>query len=203
MEKLIEDIEKLKKSKVKRIIDKRMKEFENVEKSKIFSEICFCILTANSSAERCIHVQKHAEDCFENLPQEELAKKLKKHGARFHNKRAGYIVEAREKIKKLNSVLKKNSKKAREWLVENIKGYGMKEASHFLRNVGFKDIAIIDFHIIDLLVKHDLIKKPKTLTKKKYLEIEKLLKKISDRTNLNLAELDLYLWYMETGKILK
>ncbi|MCK4901793.1 MAG: hypothetical protein KAS76_00435 [Thermoplasmatales archaeon] len=75
--------------------------------------------------------------------------------------------------------------------------------SHFLRNVGFDDYAIIDFHIIDILVDNKLIEKPKTLTKKKYLEIEDLLRKLAKETNLTLAELDLYLWYMETGKILK
>jgi len=84
-----------------------------------------------------------------------------------------------------------------------VKGIGYKESSHFLRNVGFDDYAIIDFHIIDLLVKYQLIKRPKTITKNKYLEIEKILKKIAEKTNLTLAELDLYLWYMETGKILK
>jgi len=65
------------------------------------------------------------------------------------------------------------------------------------------DYAIIDFHIIDILTDYKLIKKPKTITKKKYLEIENVLKKIADKTNLSLAELDLYLWYLETGKILK
>ena len=40
-------------------------------------------------------------------------------------------------------------------------------------------------------------------TKKKYQEIEDLLKNIAKETDLTLAELDLYLWYMETGKILK
>jgi len=91
----------------------------------------------------------------------------------------------------------------REWIVENVKGLGYKEASHFLRNVGFDDYAIIDFHIVDLLVDYKLIEKPKTITKRKYMAIESLLKKLARKTNLTLAELDLYLWYMETGKILK
>ena len=73
----------------------------------------------------------------------------------------------------------------------------------FLRNIGYTDYAIIDFHIIDLLVSYNLILKPKTLTRNKYLEIEKILKNIGKELNLNLAELDLYLWYLETGKILK
>ena len=91
----------------------------------------------------------------------------------------------------------------REWLVNNIKGIGYKEASHFLRNIGFDDYAIIDFHIIDILTRYKIIEKPKYLSKKKYLEIEEILRKIAKQTNLTLAELDLYLWYMETGKILK
>ena len=75
--------------------------------------------------------------------------------------------------------------------------------SHFLRNIGFDDFAIIDFHIIDVLVTYNLIERPKTLTKRKYLEIENTLRDIAKQTNLTLAELDLYLWYIETGKILK
>lgn len=84
-----------------------------------------------------------------------------------------------------------------------MKGLGYKESSHFLRNVGCDDVAIIDFHIIDLLVANRLIKKPKALNPKRYLAIEKKLKQLAGRSGLSLGELDLYLWYMETGKILK
>jgi len=80
---------------------------------------------------------------------------------------------------------------------------GYKEASHFLRNIGYKNYAIVDFHIVDLLVKYSLIEKPKTMTKRKYLEIERILQDLGSEVSLNLAELDLYLWYMETGKVLK
>ena len=97
----------------------------------------------------------------------------------------------------------KNTNEIRDWIVKNVKGIGYKESSHFLRNIGFDNYAIIDFHIIDLLINHNLIKKPKYLTKKKYLEIENLLREIARKTDLTLAELDLYLWYLETGKILK
>ncbi len=202
MENLIQKVEELKKSDIKKKIDERINEFKNIKNSDIFSELCFCILTANSSAERCIYVQKHAKNCFENLPQHKLAERLKKLGARFHTKRAGYIVEARENKKELCR-LSNDGKKAREWLVENIKGLGMKESSHFLRNIGYDDVAIIDFHIIDILVENKIIDRPKNLNKNKYLKIEKILKKIAKNLNLTLAELDLYLWYLETGKILK
>ncbi|WXG44715.1 MAG: LAGLIDADG family homing endonuclease [Promethearchaeati archaeon SRVP18_Atabeyarchaeia-1] len=75
--------------------------------------------------------------------------------------------------------------------------------SHFLRNVGYTDCAIIDFHILDILARWGLIDRPKTLTKQKYFEIEDVLRRIGARSGLSLGELDLYLWYMETGKVLK
>ena len=50
---------------------------------------------------------------------------------------------------------------------------------------------------------YNIINKPKTITKNKYLEIEEKLIDLAKKTNLTLAELDLYLWYTETGKILK
>ncbi|GAJ17855.1 unnamed protein product, partial [marine sediment metagenome] len=31
--------------------------------------------------------------------------------------------------------------KLREWVVKNFKGLGYKEASHFLRNIGYKNFA--------------------------------------------------------------
>jgi N-glycosylase/DNA lyase len=94
---------------------------------------------------------------------------------------------------------------ARDWLAASVLGLGYKESSHFLRNIGFEEFAIIDFHIIDLLAREKLIRKPrsKSLPKKKYLRIEKALGRIAKRVGMSQGELDLYLWYMETGKILK
>ena len=124
---------------------------------------------------------------------------------RFPNIRSKFIIEAREKMNQLDNIMKSGNsgKKLREWIVKNIKGIGYKEASHFLRNIGYNEFAIVDFHIADLLAKHEIVQKPKRMTKTKYLEIEEILKTIGNKVNLSLAELDLYLWYLETGKILK
>jgi len=201
-------IEDLKRSAVKKIIDARIKEFRRIGRKPSpvwFTELCFCILTANSTAERCIDVHTKVGKGFLNLPQSRLQRELKSYGCRFHTKRAGYIAGARKYGGKLKSVITSfdNPLDARDWLVKNIKGIGYKEASHFLRNIGYDGLAIIDFHIIDVLEKNRLIRRPKTLTRAKYLEIEKVLKRLADRMKLTLAELDLYLWYLETGKILK
>jgi len=210
MRQLIDKILEIKKSNKSRIIAKRMSEFNALGKKpseELFKELCFCILTANFRADKAIEIQKEIGQQFLTLPKKALAEKLKKSGCRFHTKKAGYIVEARKHASTLGKIWHSFSSgpTAREWFVKNIKGLGYKESSHFLRNVGYTDVAIIDFHIIDLLARNGLIKKPKTksLTKKSYLSIENVLKKLAKRTGMNLGELDLYLWYIETGKVLK
>lgn len=207
MSELIKEIELLKQSKTKDIIDNRIKEFKEINRNsndELFNEMCFCILTANYNAEKTIRIQNNIGNCFCNGSREDLCNKLKEYGHRFPNARTEYILCSRTYKDQLKHLISNaNHKLLREWLVKNIKGLGFKEVSHFLRNIGFDDYAIIDFHIIDLLVKYKVIKRPKTLTKNKYLEIEETLRKIAKKSNLTLAELDLYLWHMETGKILK
>lgn len=207
MKSLIEKIETLKNSEIGNLVNQRINEFKKINRNsndELFQEMCFCILTANYNAEKSIKIQNEIQNCFSTDSTDELSKKLKNYGHRFPNTRAKYISESLKCKDKLKDIVKFHDKQAlRNWIVNNVKGLGYKEASHFLRNIGFDNYAIIDFHIIDILYDNKLIQKPKTITKNKYLEIEDLLKKIAKKTNLTLAELDLYLWYIETGKILK
>lgn len=186
-------------------INSRIREFEKFNKNdnnELFKELCFCLMTANFRADRSIEIQKKINDGFISLSLEDLSLKLKEYGHRFPNARAQYIFEAREFIPVLSEKIKKSDR--REWLVKNIKGLGYKEASHFLRNVGYKNYAILDFHIIDLLHDYNLIKtKPKTLNPRIYVEIENLLSEICMENKITQSELDLILWYCETGTILK
>lgn len=207
MKELLDTLSDLKNSDIELTIRERIGEFRKIKDNsltEIFNELCFCIMTANCSAEKCIEVQNRIGNGFCQLNEQDLSLQLKKFGYRFPNIRAKYIAIAKESqqemIKRIRSDI--DLFELREWLVKNIKGLGYKEASH-LRNIGFTDFAIIDFHIIDLLTKFNLIEKPKTVSKTKYLEIEKLLGQIAEKLNLNLAELDLYMWFMETGKVLK
>ncbi|MFI5201154.1 MAG: DNA lyase, partial [Candidatus Kapaibacterium sp.] len=80
----------------------------------------------------------------------------------------------------------------------------MKEASHFLRNIGVRGLAILDRHILKHLKRLGVIKLiPTSLTKKRYLEIEKRWKKFADRVGISIDELDLLFWSIETGEIRK
>ncbi|MFH1404329.1 MAG: N-glycosylase/DNA lyase [Candidatus Altiarchaeota archaeon] len=204
---LLARVRRLENSRVSETVVKRMGEFERNGRRKtggVFSELCFCILTANFTAERSIRIQKEIGGGFLTLDGRQLAGRLRGLGHRFPNTRAEYIVESRGRRKELMTALRSMRGPAlREWIVKNIKGVGYKEASHFLRNIGFSDYAIIDFHIIDVLVEYGLLARPKSISRKKYLEIEGVLRGLAAGMGMSLGELDLYLWYLETGKVLK
>ena len=205
----LEKIEKLKKLKehylkVKPLIKKRMKEFsETFEKGEkeIFRGLCFCILTAGTSAELGIKTIKELGDLIFYGSKEEIVEKLKK-CYRFYNLRGEYIFLARNSFNIAD--LNLNHFERREILVKKIKGLGYKESSHFLRNIGFKGYAILDKHVINLLFDLGVLetnKKPKN--KNEYLEIERKMHEFSEKIKINFDDLDLVLWSFKTGKVLK
>ena len=132
---------------------------------------------------------------------------------RYPRARSGYIVASRgfllehcnlELRKKLQSF--DDHLERRDWLVKEkrIKGLGYKEASHYLRNIGLKGYAILDKHILRSLAELEIISDPKPPnTRLKYLTIENSLKKLADQTGIDFDELDLVLWSLKTGEILK
>ncbi len=198
-------------------IKRRISEFHSIIKSgnndDIFSEMCFCILTANANAVKCHDAVK--ELCASGILMDASAVRIKpmiKGRARFHNKKADYIVGARELFKK-NSCLniverldKDDIIGTRDRLVKDIKGYGYKEASHFLRNIGLgADIAILDRHILKNLKNYGVISKmPSTLgARNVYLGIEGRMRSFSKDIGIKMEELDLLFWSMQTGYIFK
>lgn len=162
-------------------------------------------MTANSSAKRVLEICEFlGEDILSGLSVADLSRLLREKGYRFYNKRAQYIVEAREFSEGLKTTITSfnDEFEAREWLL-GIKGIGLKESSHFLRNIGYKNVAILDRHILRILHEYDVVGTVKSLTRTRYYFIEGKLRGLADEVNLSLAELDLFLWYMETGEVLK
>src|SRR5437588_4214865 len=93
----------------------------------------------------------------------------------------------------------------RDWLAQDprIKGLGYKEASHFLRNIGFKGYAILDKHIVRCLSEIGVIDSPKPPTSRlRYLNAETSMRNFSNQVGIDFDELDLALWSMKTGRIL-
>jgi N-glycosylase/DNA lyase len=193
-----------------------LKDFENLYKIgtdyEIFSEMCFCILTPQSKAEICwdaIICLKDNKLLFKGNSND-ILKHLQ--SVRFKNKKAKYIIKARKfftnngKINIKRRINKfKDIYKLREFLVENIKGLGYKETSHFLRNIGLgKNLAILDRHILKNLKLFGIIKEiPTSISKSKYLEIEQKMKNFAKTVNIPISHLDFVLWYKETGVIFK
>ena len=182
------------------------KSFANRGEEDWFSELCFCLTTANSSAMMGQKVQDALGfEGFYSLPQKRLTRELKSLGYRFYNKRAEYIVGARKHFGIKEKLLEFETDGAkRDYLFENVLGFGLKESSHFLRNTGHDNCAILDRHIIRLMHENGMIPQiPKTITERNYFEIENSLDGFSKKAKMNHSMLDLYLWYMKTGKILK
>ena len=196
-------------------IQTRLKEFKEIlnrNDNDVFAELCFCLLTPQSSAKTCWAAVSRLKERSLLLKGEANEIQPQLNDVRFGDSKARYIVEARDLFTKdgrlyLKSHLSSftNRFELREWMVENVKGLGYKEASHFLRNVGLgEEFAILDRHILRNLKRLDVITEvPVSITKKRYLEIEEKLRSFSREIGIPLADLDLLFWSRETGWIFK
>jgi len=195
---LIEQLEKVREE-ARALVESRWQEFETLRKTgneeELFAELSFCVLTANWSAQGGMKAQKIIGKGFANLPKDELTKMHVDVGHRYPQVRAEYIVSNRWIISQLRTLIEEPD--PREFFVKNVKGLGWKESSHFLRNVAFRDYAILDKHMLRVMLQYELIDEiPKGWTKKKYLDYEERLKNVAEGFGECLGKLDLYLWYM-------
>lgn len=194
----------------------RIAEFEEVWKSgtdeRLWEEMVFCFFTGGCSAKMGLRSVEAVRPLLLTGTHEELMNALVgRH--RYPRARAGYIVASRDFLQEhCNLELRKKLEsftdplERRDWLVKEkgIKGLGYKEASHYLRNIGLKGYAILDKHILRSLAELKIIDDPKPPnTRLKYLTIEQQLKSLSKLTKIDFDELDLVLWSMKTGEILK
>lgn len=199
---------------IKPTIEKRIEEFTEIWEEgdeRVFDEMVFCLFTPQSKAKVCWDTVQELKENDLLLEGEEdtISDEIKR--VRFRNNKAGYLVEARNRFIENDKSIKgtisgfDDQKKARKWIVDNVKGLGYKEASHFLRNIGKgENLAILDRHILRNLSALGVIDEiPKTLTKKRYLDIEKKMKEFSDEIGIPLGHLDLVLWFKETGEVFK
>ncbi len=196
---------------IKREIEERIDEFikkgKEASEEGLFAELVFCLLTPQSKARVCWRAVEGLWKeglLLEGLP-EEVEPLLR--GVRFRRNKARYIVEARKLYGKLRELLESfdSAEKARLWFVKNIKGMGLKEGSHFLRNVGMGlELAILDRHILKNLVMFKVIERvPASLTPGLYFEIERKMREFSERVGIPISHLDLLFWYRQTGEVFK
>ena len=202
----------------RREIRARLREFHAVWQSRsderLWEEMVYCIFTAGSSATMGATAVDAVRPLLGSGSRAAITRALKRPPAyRFHNVRAAHIVCTRDYLRKTVSMRLRDRLKEfrdphdrRDWLARtpDIKGLGYKEASHFLRNVGFKGYGILDKHIVRCLAELGVIDSPKPpTTRNRYLEAEQRMKSFADEVGINFDELDLVLWSMRTGKVLK
>lgn len=194
----------------------RLAEFEAVWQSgtdeRLWEEMVFCFFTGGCSARMGMRSIEAVRPFLQNGDYAELSGALS--GVhRYPFARAGYIVASRDFLRQYCG-LKLRDKLAsftddlerRDWLVreKRIKGLGYKEASHFLRNIGLKGYAILDKHVLRSLAELKIIDDPKPPnTRSKYLTVEQQLKNFACRLEIDFEEMDLVLWSLKTGEILK
>jgi N-glycosylase/DNA lyase len=202
-------------------------------KESIFYDLCFCLCAPQCKFENNIEVIKELKS-FELYKRKDIRSgtdgvlyipKLRSilRPVRFYNNKAKYIIEAKINFKEILKNIKPVSKDdcgyaQREWLVKNVKGMGMKAASHFLRNQGYDALAIIDTHIIKFLAKehldyphfitkrwndseadHLILFKKLAVSNGGYKELEMLFQESAGSMDLTTAELDAIIWKQRSG----
>src|SRR5438093_5198280 len=183
-------------------IQKRLREFKEIldrNDDDVFAELCFCLLTPQSSAKTCWAAVSRLKERSLLLKGEANEIQPQLNDVRFDESKAKYIVEDRVTFSKDGKLHLKphlssftNRFELREWIVENVKGLGYKEASHFLRNVGLgEEFAILDRHILRNLKRMEVISEvPVSITKKGYREIEDKLRRVWRDVGIPCGDID-------------
>ena len=196
----------------------RLDQFRSVWRSgsdaQLWEELVYCIFTAGASADMGYKSVDAIRPLLMNGSREAMTRALKKAKAhRFPVARPGYIVVTRSYLREhCNLALREkllsftDPIERRDWLAreKQIKGLGYKESSHFLRNIGLMGHAILDKHVMNCLTDLKVVETPKPpATRARYLETEERLRSFAREIRIDFDELDLVLWSMKTGEVLK
>ena len=187
-----------------RAIEQRLRAFSQLAVDDIFYEFCFCLLTPQSKGKFCWEKVQNLR--FLHFKERSFNPHRYIKDMRFHHHKNNYLLAGKkiypQVLEQLS--LRQDSSTLRAWLATHVDGYGYKESSHFLRNIGHRNLAILDRHILKNLVHHKVIPElPKTLTPKTYLAIEQRFQRFAQKINIPLDALDLLFWSNETGEVFK
>lgn len=192
-------------------IDKTLAQFAEVPASRWHREVTICLLTPQSSPFRAEEAICHLEERgFFNgaLGVVDVAEVLRRRESyiRFHNQKAKRVVNLRMQWPSIARILEQglSPTEEREHLHRLVDGLGMKEASHALRNIGRRNLAILDRHILRRLVEYGVLETfPSHLSNRKYLEIERSFQRYAETIQESMDVLDLFFWWQGTGLIFK
>jgi len=200
-----------KKDSIKAQLDEFSEVHQNADDRRIFEELSFCILTSAVGPKVGAKSLDAIRDILLEGSPEALEERLS--GVHKYPEKAYYIVHTRDYLKKEYDLKIKDLVRSfddpierRDFFALNkeIKGLGLTQASHFLRNIGIKGYAILDRNVVRSLYDLGVLESPKPpTTKKKYLEAEEKMKGFANELGIEVEELDMLLWSMKTGHIPK
>ena len=185
-------------------IKSRLEDFKALSQEEHYKEFLFCLLTPQSKAQSCWSAVLELSKI--NSPSLKQITDILSTRTRFHHTKALRIFNAPQNYQKILPLLKNTDKlELRNSLAAQINGYGLKEAGHFLRNIGHSNnqIAILDRHILKNLAQENIILDTKIKSPKHYLEIEKAFLNYAKSINTPPDVLDLLWWSQENGEIFK
>lgn len=208
----------------------RNRKWDAMSEDELWEELCLCILSSNVPYELAKSAFFHLRDVLllrrrwltqssdsSGKIAQELSRQIylpkKKNGDyrkyRFPKIRAENVMSAAKTLYVRNSGLFKvlknaNSEhEARKFLVKNIAGVGMKEASHFLRNIGYSEsLAIIDSHVVAFLKEIEALPQVKirSITPQIYMKLERILQDLCNCLDVSLSTFDMAIWHYMRGK---
>lgn len=207
------------------------RKWNEMSENELWEELCLCILSSNVPYELALSAFWHLRNsqllsqewitrCKSAVQQiaSELTKRnylpRKKDGSyrryRFPNTRAKNIINAAKFLYEENCGLLKiledfnyKQEEARCFLAKNVPGIGLKQASHFLRDIGYSNtLAIIDSHVIAFLVEVGAVSqgKIKVVTPRIYIRLERVLQDLCNSFGFNLSIFDMAIWRYMRGK---
>ena len=186
------------------IIKQRLSDFSSLSPEQHFHELLFCLLTPASNAHRCWAAVKELRQLKRPTPA--AIRALLRKYTRFHNQKAHAVMEAYKLWPVIQQKLSHpHSREVRDWLANNVRGLGLKESSHFLRNIGRSnnELAILDRHVLRNLRMLSIIADERIKSQRQYREVEQRFLALARRVRIPAEHLDLLFWSMETGEVFK
>lgn len=206
------------------------KNWHGMSEQQLWEELCLCILSSNVPYELAqsafFHLLRKGYlelgwiariPTSETMIALELSRPIfvpvkadgSKRKFRFPNVRAGNIAQSAKLLSSEKGWLSRllsgsgSEKEVRDLLARHLSGVGLKQASHFLRNIGYsKQLAIVDTHIVSFLEEIEAIQRvrTKTITRNCYLELESRIERICREYSLNLSIFDIAVWRHMRGR---
>ncbi len=195
-------------SELKDDIARRLQDFREVPAGSYFYEMCYCMCTPQSKAKNAFIVQKKLEamNFLEKGGNPAPILRDPAHYIRFHNQKAARLLELRALFPDVMKILDCDVEQTEKRILihKAVKGFGFKESSHFMRNIGYRGFAILDRHILRHMAECGVYKEiPSVSSLKSYIEVEKSFIRLAENAGIGPDELDILFWSYETGEILK